>query len=770
MTDYEVTIPEWGTFEVNGAPPDLTTEQLLDIIKKKNSSRGIVNQGILGGVSGFAQFLESVPVLLARHGPAAKAVQHWMPDLEKMLKVKREAGAPNAPVNLKEEFARTSGEFLGSPLSYIGGASGSIKNLVGKAADAVLAAVGSEGMHQLAKAAHVGPLGDALAQFAGSILGPGARAGAKGIPFREQPVHDQMVETLRRKYKVFPTAGDVRRSKALRWGETTLGALPGAGAAAEREATRVSQEVGDALLRLQGIPESVSLKNPGTNLRDVLLKRKLQFENDFTFVADELGIDYLDGRLGKELRNLVYEAHNEGLSDEQLRRIEAMEKSILHPFAVHGKKYSMNGDSYLALTQHDSPLSRAMEADDPSLSYYATKMRTALDDAMERTADYAVKQAYARGKSGGQAQAEAIRKAYALERLKEVRRQYFTFLTTVKAFGSAGSAPRHGEISAQRLSAILNAGDDNKMRNIFERSNLRELADAAAGVISNLANSSTAERGHVVAAAHNLGAAASRALHDPDNQRLGTVGGFTTAGGYAGSLLGPAGALLGGLIGFVTPGLTGKALLKPSVQRYLQRRADPLRTQRLLGPATTAAERAESEINPPGGTASVISSAHAAPFKPIDPSNPSYTDPGAHARPSNVENPARAAPKTSVPPRYRESSPNAKYYQPWTKEELDMAEAGQVPPGRTANQMHRQRQLQGFAKPRTEEEPPLESQPGFARDVIGTEPAEPRPAEKQRPPEQIWQRRIPRITVQALPPEQRSPETVLDNPEGDPLQ
>jgi hypothetical protein len=151
---------------------------------------------------------------------------------------------------------------------------------------------------------------------------------------------------------------------------------------------------------------------------------------------------------------------------------------------------------------------------------------------------------------------------------------------------------------------------------------------------------------------------------------------------------------------------------------------------------------------------SFIGSAQAASFKPLDPSNPDYTNPGGHEKRPVVENPGRAAPATSVPPRYRESTPNAKYYQKWTPEELAIARKGQVPPGRTANQMHRQRQLQGFAEPRTPAPVSEESQSGFSREVL---------------------RGRPRVVIRPegagqLPGDISTTEDVLANPEGDPLQ
>ena len=755
MTDYEVTIPDWGTFEVNGAPPDLTKEQLIDIIKQKNSSRGIVNQGILGGVSGFAQFLEMLPQLpFMQFGPVGmEMARRFTPDIQKMLHVKREPGALNAPVTTGEEFARTTGEFLGNPSSYIGGGSGTIKNIVGKAADAVLGAVGSEGMHQLAKAANFGPVGDALSQFAGALIGPGARNLAKGAPrLHADPVHDEMVDALRDKYGISPTAGDVRGSKSLRRAESTLGAVPFSFGAAEREDIRVGQEVSNAILRLMG-DTTTDMKNPNARFRDALLAAKQRFDADFSFVADQLKIRY-DKPLSDQLTKILQDAFNEGLSEDQLRRIQAMTDEVTRR-AVTGRRYQIDGENYLAMTEHGSALSRAMDEEGP-IGFYATKVRTAIDDAMERTADKAVRDAYTRGQAGGQARARAQEMAQALETLRTVRRQYFTYLTAAKAFGSAGQAPKHGRLSAQRLSAILNAGDDNKMRNVFERSDLRELSEAASGVISNLANSSTAERGLTLAAAENIGHRAGNVFTEQGGARAGVVGAAATTGGVLGGIP-------GALIGFATPGLTGRAILSPPVQKWLKRRADPLRLQRMLGPAATATERAETEILPPGGAAPSVSQAHAA----EGPRLPGELGP---VRPEAPGEGGGVGPIGTVPSRYGPKAPNARLYQKWSPEELEQVKAGEVPEGRTQNQVHRQRQLRGWAKPRIPEEPPLESQPGFAKDVLGTKPgagpggAEPASGAAPGP------RQIPRITVQALPPEQRSPEAVLDNPEGDPLQ
>ena len=780
MSHYEITI-SGKTFSFDG-PPGLTQEQARDIVRHKISPTGATEMG-----KDVAQFglgvgeglIKDFPVTLAPGGPAARA---WRSLVHKAIPSLNRDQGPNQPENIGQEYARTSGEFVGNPASYAGGIRSGASATVGKIVDALTAALGSETMHQLAEAGQLNPIISSIMQGAGGMLGPAIRnIGAEGGPRlrHTDPHHEELVQTLR-EFGVEPTAGAVKGSTSLMHAEGTLGQVFGSFGAYDREFQRVGNEFANAALRLMG-DTTTDMRQAGSDFGVAIGNRRGQLQGEFETVARVINITH-DRQIGDQLTNVLSRAQTLRLPPADIDQLQGVVEEIMNGFvsgrrtapagAASGATFQqrlnnivaninagstgrdpgrMSGDTYQRLTQHSSALSRMQRSENSNLAFYADQVREALDDAMERTVQRRVQSAFARGRSGGQAQAQAVEMAQALDDLQAARREWWTMIVLSRAHAAAGKEAAHGRITPAQLRSLVTSTDDDKIQYALQRSNgndLMRLARAGVGVLSKMPNSTTAERGLATHAAETLG------------NKIASIGaqtertGITAAGGYAGSYLGP----LGVIPGLMTPGLTGRAILSPRMQRWLKRERQPGSASRLAGPALGTVGRVlgEPEYNypaPPGEPA--IGRVEAAPFKPIDPSNPSYTDPGAHARPSNVENPARAAPKTSVPPRYRESSPNAKYYQPWTKEELDMAEAGQVPPGRTANQMHRQRQLQGFAKPRTEEEPPLESQPGFAEEVLGAKPG-------ARP--------IPRITVQALPPEQRSPETVLDNPEGDPLQ
>lgn len=589
----------------DGTSPDVIDRAMKAYVQEQNPEPpespqgstwlGAAKQFALGAPRALEEDIEGAPEMMGTlmggsgGGQAIRNIESFfLPDIQKKLGISRAKGEPNAPQGTSEEYAATAGEIAFNPATYIGGEGTAVARVV----DAITGAIGAEGMHQLAQSLGVGKTTDAIAQLAGALVGSKARQVpriARAPTTVNDPQHAREVETLR-DFGIEPTAGDVIKSKGLRRAEGTLGSFPFAGGAAEREDRRVGNEVTNAVLREMG-DTTTDMHDPNADLSGALNQTRDRLQANFEQTARDLPIEH-DRQLGNEMQTVIQDAFDEGLTDAQMNRIAAQADNIMRGFVTgRARRLAMNGATYQALTRKNAPLFRLENDPDPNLAHYGGRLRSALDDAMERTVDRAVRNAYARGQAGGPAQARAQGLAASLETLRDSRRQWYTMLVLSRAMAAGGPEAATGRISAPRLKTLIASTQDDKIQYALQRSNLSRLARAGTAVLTSLPNSSTAERGFMTHEASVLPAAAGRAIG-----QIG-AGGTGATGAIAGNaIFGPLGAAAGAALGFAGPGLTGRALLSPSVQRWLKRQRQSGDIQRNRGPLITQGIRSTEEI------------------------------------------------------------------------------------------------------------------------------------------------------------------------------
>lgn len=368
------------------------------------------------------------------------------------------------PSGAAGRFGETVGEFVGDPTSYLGPG-----GVARKAITAATGAIGSQAGGEVTKGTRL----EVPARIAGAVLGAKApQAAARAItplPIGAKRAAD--VATLRRE-GVEPSAGDVTGRKAIRHLEET-GDYFGGGQSYTTARERIAGEVTARVARAMG--------EQGDRITPEMLNRAdSRIGAMFDHASSRLPVRF-DQRLGNEMVQLEQEMMQEGLPEATIKRLSAQIESVRRGFVTAAKTSTMTGETYKALTSKGTPLARAIEDADPNVSYYATKLRGALDDAMERTA------------FGQGTRPNAGRRA-ALQELRTARSQWFHYLVARDAVSRAGEVAQEGLITPQRLRSELTAGKDRRMRYALDRSELADFARAGNVIMPAARSTGTAER------------------------------------------------------------------------------------------------------------------------------------------------------------------------------------------------------------------------------------------------------------------------------------
>ncbi len=352
-----------------------------------------------------------------------------------------------------------------------------------------------------------------------------------------------------------PTAGAVTGRPVIQRTESTLGDAPMAFSAYSKAMRRNNEGFSRFVANSFGETNSLVDSDALQSARDRLGAR-------FESASQGMEIAH-DKRLGGDLAKIASDLGNEGLSDPEVKRVTQMLTNVQNGFVTKNKGPSlMDGEAYQTLTRKDTPLDRATSDPNPNISYYATRVRSALDDAMERTVDTAVKNAFSKGKQGGPAQARAMQLAQAQEDLKDARRQWFN----MKA--AEGAADEEGIVTPQRLRRALTNTQDRKTMYALSRGDLAPVARAGVTLFRGLPDSGTAQRSLITTLAAAL------------------PGAFLWGEPVSGMAATAA-----------APGLVGRAMLSRPIQAYLK---NQLLSDRAAVPAAPTPTPATSLITSPG--------------------------------------------------------------------------------------------------------------------------------------------------------------------------
>lgn len=443
------------------------------------------------------------------------------------------------PKTLKGRIAQGMGEGIANPQTLLGPAGPA--RVAGRAIAAAASGAGSEIAGYLT---HDNPLARLLGGVAGGTAGgQAARPVQAGLQRTGQAIRPSIPAER---------APDVRALQAQ-------GIEPTAGEALDSATIKHLEKVGDwwfggqsyKALKQETLGEftSVAVQAMGERGNRLTPEMIQNVENRFAArsqrAANELPILH-DKTLSNELTKIEQDMFKFGHSDEVVRRISALIKHVNDGFITKTRRGreigEMGGETYQGITRYGESLGQAMRENNSNIAYFAGRIRTALDDAMDRTVDKAVKSAFSRGQQGGPARQKAIAMATSLNELRDARREWYNMIVLSKSIAGPGEAAAQGLVLPERLRANLTQGQDNKLAYAAQRTDLQRLAQAGTAIIEPYAKPTSWRA--AVAPIVALGGLFSSPL--------------TGAGGIGSAALAS------------TPGLLGRAVNSRAVQAYLK--------------------------------------------------------------------------------------------------------------------------------------------------------------------------------------------------------
>jgi hypothetical protein len=245
--------------------------------------------------------------------------------------------------------------------------------------------------------------------------------------------------------------------------------------------------------------------------------------NDFEGVGQRNNV-VRDHAFTRDLNNTLNEYNNLVSPSNRAPVVENTARDIQAAITQNGGH--LTGEQYNAMTSRLARQARNARAD-PQLQEALQGLRSALDDAMERSLF----------RSGNSQDMQVLRGA---------RNQYRNMMVLEKAATGAGSNAAEGLISPSQLrNAVV---QQNRRAYGRGRGDFADLARAGEALLKPLPQSGTSPR-------HNV------------THMLQTIGAIV--GGGAGAAGGPGGAAAGALAGLAAPAAAGRVVLSRPVQAWL---------------------------------------------------------------------------------------------------------------------------------------------------------------------------------------------------------
>lgn len=405
----------------------------------------------------------------------------------------------------------TAGKYASTVSEFMPGALLGPGSLASKALMGTTAALGSETAGQMTEGTSAEP----YARLIGGLTGAFAPSiAARGIsPMRIAPERQQFLDTLDQA-GVPLTAGQRTGSKGLQWMESHLGDLPGSGGVGT--AMRGKQLAGFTGAALNEAGVSAERALPDT------VKKGFKDIGDRIDTVTGRNVMQMDAPFAQEFGDAVRTYVN---NVNPAARAPAVGSWVDDVVNIANQGGVLDGRAY---QQMRSRLTKMAEnTGDADLKFFYGNLRRSLDSAMERSI-------------------QAANPADA-GLLAEARRQWGNLKDISKASAAAGENAAQGFITPQQMRAQVASGN-NRQRYAKGQGDLAELTRAGNAIIPQLANSGTPAR-----------LAAEKVLSAP----------AAVVGGFAGGL---PGALAGAVAPFA-PGLAGRGLMSPVIQRYLANQA-----------------------------------------------------------------------------------------------------------------------------------------------------------------------------------------------------
>lgn len=298
----------------------------------------------------------------------------------------------------------------------------------------------------------------------GGALGaafPVAQAGLRRAvsPATIAPERQALIDTLDKEGVTALTAGQKTGSKPMKWLESTLGDMPGAGGQVAKVTDLQGQQFTGAVMKRLG--SDAKLATP-----EAVNDAVTAMEDKFKTLAGRNTLK-VDEKLGQDLGDVLKE-YNTVLPSEQRATVANIVQDILEHKSEWGSK-AIAGDDYQAIRSRMGKYAQKLVQSDPQMSDAYRDIRNALDSAMGRSIskeDFAAWQ--------------------------KVRQQWGAWKTVQKAMAGAGERTAEGYISPSQLRTAVSGR--NKGDYARGKGDLAELARAGEGIMKPLPQSGTAPR------------------------------------------------------------------------------------------------------------------------------------------------------------------------------------------------------------------------------------------------------------------------------------
>lgn len=249
------------------------------------------------------------------------------------------------------------------------GALGGTSNAAIGGADAAVRSDGDP--DAIKRGAEFGGIVGAAVPAAGKVIGAGVNKLIGGaIPERVA----QLAQLARDKYGINVGPGQLSTNPTIKFLDSVVNRLPMSGGAAAKEAQQ--QAFNSAVAKSFG--ETAREVTP-----EVIDAAKKRIGGVFDSVADRTPAIKADGQFAEDLKGIIGDA-GQTLQESEFTPLRKQMLEIVGKFKAGDN--SIDGETYQALTRKGAPLDRAIQSTDPNVSYYASKIRDALDGTLERSA------------------------------------------------------------------------------------------------------------------------------------------------------------------------------------------------------------------------------------------------------------------------------------------------------------------------------------------------------------------------------------------------
>jgi len=268
---------------------------------------------------------------------------------------------------------------------------------------------------------------------------------------------------------IFPTAGDFFNSEILKglqkYGDRLLG-----NKSYTREINRVDHEFTGAVLRGMGS------EKPFVTAKDII-DTKNTLSNTYSKILPKIKVPFNFGKnhIGDKLTSITKEMYDQGNVDLKDHAIlERLRDRMLDLFTTKTKGGKvvgeMRGDKFKIITSHGGALDRAIKSGTPEISYWASRMKDALDEHV-----------FAAANRPGTRPGAGQRALH--EQLLDTNKKYWTMMMVQEALAGPGKKTAKGIITPEEMRQVLTKGN-RFTQYVQEKTDLHKLVRNAQAIIS----------------------------------------------------------------------------------------------------------------------------------------------------------------------------------------------------------------------------------------------------------------------------------------------